>query len=544
MKYLLYCIIALLAIGCRKKPQADLIVFNGTIYTVDSAFSTAEAMVIKSGKIIFTGSSVDAFKNFETKDSVNLNGKFVYPGFIDAHCHFYGFGLELNKVNLMNTTSWDDVLQKTKEFAATHPNADWIQGRGWDQNDWANKTYPTKKELDILFPNQPVFLRRIDGHAGVANSKALALANITSKTIVSGGEIVLEQNEPTGLLIDNAMTLVEKIIPLPNTSQNENALLDAQQKCFEVGLTTIADAGLMLNVIQQMDTLQQKNKLKMRVYAMIADDSISKNYFFQHGKLKTEKLNVCSVKYYADGALGSRGACLKHSYADQKNHFGFLLKEQNYFKQQAELCNKYSFQMNVHCIGDSSNAILLQLMANELKTKNDKRWRIEHAQIMDTTDLHYFSDYNILPSIQPAFATSDMYWAEQRTGKNNFAGSYLLKSFLKYSAVIPCGSDFPIENYNPMVSLYAAVSRQDQKYFPANGFKKEEALTIKDAIKGFTIWAAYGCFEDKEKGSLEKGKYADFIIFENDLLKTETKNIFNQKPSETWVNGIKVFQKK
>jgi predicted amidohydrolase YtcJ len=544
MKYLIFLVLFITLCSCNEKKQADLIVFNGTIYTVDSAFSTTEAIVIKNGKIIFTGNSIDAFKNFETKDSVNLNGKFVYPGFMDAHCHFYGFGLELNKVNLMNTTSWNDVLQKTKEFAHTHPNADWIQGRGWDQNDWTDKTYPSKKELDIMFPDKPVFLRRIDGHAGVANSKALALANITLKTNVNGGEIISINNELTGLLIDNAMTLIEKIIPLPNTSQNKNALLDAQQKCFEVGLTSIADAGLMLNVIQQIDSLQKSNQLKMRVYAMIADDSISKNYFFSHGKLKTEKLNVCSVKYYADGALGSRGACLKHGYADQKKHFGFLLQQQNYFKQQAELCNKYGFQMNVHCIGDSSNAILLQLMANELKTKNDKRWRIEHAQIMDTNDLHYFKDYTILPSIQPAFATSDMYWAEQRTGKNNFAGSYLLKSFFKYSNIIPCGSDFPIENYNPLVSIYAAVTRQDQNYKPENGFKKEEAISIQDAIKGFTIWAAFGCFEEKEKGSLEVGKFADFIIFDNDIVTTETKNIFKLQPIQTWINGEKVFEKK
>ena len=544
MKYIVYILLALMVISCHQKHQADLIVFNGSIYTVDSNFSSKEAMVIKNGKIIFTGSNIEAFKNFDTKDTLNLHGKFVYPGFIDAHCHFYGFGLELNKVNLMNTTSWEDALQKTKEFANTHPNADWIQGRGWDQNDWADKTYPTKKELDIMFPDKPVFLRRIDGHAGVANSKALALANITLQTKVSGGEIVIKNNELSGLLIDNAMTLVENKIPQPNNFQIQNALLDAQQKCFEVGLTSIADAGLMLNVIQQIDSLQKSNQLKMRIYAMIADDSVSKNYFFTHGKLKTEQLNVCSIKYYADGALGSRGACLKHGYADQKNHFGFLLQEQNYFKHQAELCNKYGFQMNVHCIGDSSNAILLQLMANELKTKNDKRWRIEHAQIMDTSDLHYFSDYNILPSIQPAFATSDMYWAEQRTGHNNFAGSYLLKSFFKYSNIIPCGSDFPIENYNPLVSIYAAVTRQDQNYKPENGFKKEEAISIQDAIKGFTIWAAYGCFEEKEKGSLEVGKYADFIIFDNDLLKTEPKEIFKQKPSETWVSGTRVFQKK
>jgi predicted amidohydrolase YtcJ len=220
------------------------------------------------------------------------------------------------------------------------------------------------------------------------------------------------------------------------------------------------------------------------------------------------------------------------------------LKEKKYFKQQAELCNKYGFQMNVHCIGDSTNKVLLQLMANELKDKNNKRWRIEHAQIMDTADFWYFKKYSILPSIQPAFATSDMYWAEDRTGKNNFLGSYLLKSFLNYSGVIPCGSDFPIENYNPMVSIYAAVSRQDQNNFPANGFKNQEAFTINQALKGFTIWAAYGCFEENEKGSLEVNKVADFVIFENDILKSDIKNIYKLQPNATYVNGEKVFEKK
>jgi predicted amidohydrolase YtcJ len=544
MKYLLYIILLITIFSCNHKPKADLIVYNGTIYKIDSAFSSAEAMVIKDGKIEYVGSQKSAFEKYDCNDSLNLNHQFVYPGFIDAHCHFYGFGLELNKVNLMNTTSWEDVLQKTIQFDSLHPDATWIQGRGWDQNDWKNKSYPTNIELDKLFPNQPVFLRRIDGHAGVANSKALALAHITSSTKISGGEVVLQNSKPTGLLIDNAMTLVENCIPAPTPSQIKNALLDAQNKCFAVGLTTVADAGLPLQVIQQIDSLQKSNQLKMRVYAMVADDSISKNYFFTNGKLKTEKLHVCSVKYYADGALGSRGACLKHGYADKKNHFGFLLKEKKYFQQQAELCNKYGFQMNVHCIGDSTNKVLLQLMANELKDINNKRWRIEHAQIMDTADFWYFKKYSILPSIQPAFATSDMYWAEERTGKNNFSGSYLLKTFLNYSAIIPCGSDFPIENYNPMVSIYAAVSRQDQNNFPANGFKNQEAFTINQALKGFTIWAAYGCFEENEKGSLEINKVADFVIFENDILKSDIKNIYKLQPNATYVNGEKVFEKK
>ena len=529
--------------SCHTKTNADLLVFNGTIYTVDSSFSIAEAIVVNNRKIIFVGKKEDAIKKFVCTDSLNLNGKYVYPAFIDAHGHFYGFGLELNKVNLINCKSWDEAIQITKNFVVHHPNINWIQGRGWDQNIWADKKFPDNKKLNELFPNTPVFLRRVDGHAGIANDKALALANITSLTKIAGGEIIIANGKPTGLLIDNAMNFVEKIIPTPNKKQIVTALLDAQEKCFEAGLTTVADAGLPLNIIQQMDTLQKNNLLKMRIYAMVADDSISKNYFFQHGKIKTDKLNVCSMKYYADGALGSRGACLKHEYADRKNHFGFLLNTKKYFEEQAKICYEKGFQMNVHCIGDSANAVILKIMANKLKSKNNLRWRIEHAQIIDTIDLHYFADFSILPSIQPTFATSDMDWAETRVGKKYFAGGYLLKSFLKYCSQLPFGSDFPIESYYPVEVMFAATERKNHLHLPENGFKPEEAIGIIDALKGYTIWAAYACKEENEKGSLEKNKNADFIIFDSDILKNKNSDLFLEKPEQTWLAGERVFKK-
>nr|MBK9652822.1 amidohydrolase [Bacteroidota bacterium] len=519
--------------------KADAVYYNGTVYTVDSTFSTCEAFAVKNGKVVWTGNSRDAI-NFVCPVKVDLRGQFVYPGFIDAHCHFYGYGVDQKKIDLTGTSSFRAVLDtltlhKTKLFSG------WLFGRGWDQNDWANKTYPNKSELDKLFPNVPVFLLRVDGHAALCNSLALQQCNVNVETKIEGGEIEKIGGELTGILIDNAVDLVKSKIPLPDKKAETQALLTAQKNCNEVGLTTVCDAGLSKEVILLIDSLQQSNILKMRYYAMIEYDAKNAKYFFDNGKIKTERLNACSFKMYADGALGSRGACMRDAYHDRQAHHGFLLHTVAELQQAANDIAQHNFQMNTHCIGDSANHLMLQIYANALKGKKDARWRIEHAQVLASEDIGWFAKYGIIPSVQPTHATSDMYWAQDRVGAERMKAAYAYKQLLDVCGMIAAGSDFPVESINPMFGFYAAVARKDQKGYPKNGFQKQDAISRQDALRAMTIWAAYAAFEEKEKGSIEAGKFADFVITSQDIMKHPENDLFNIKVKQTFINGERVF---
>lgn len=534
--------IALLLIlnSCSKKISTDQLFYNGKIYTVDSSFTVVNALVIDSGKIVFAGDVTEARKKYSFKTETDLIQKFVYPGFIDPHSHFYGYGLTLNRVDLTGTISWNQIIKKVKLFGISHQNG-WIQGRGWDQNDWDEKSFPTNDELNKLFPNQPVFLKRIDGHAAIANNKALELAGITAETKINGGKILLTYGKPTGVLIDNAMDLVEKIIPSPSEDEKKAALLAAQKKCFAVGLTTITDAGQEKNIIDLIDSMQQQNELLIRVYAMLTDNQENQDYYFIHGTYQTSHLHICSFKYYADGALGSRGACLLQPYNDDPSNYGMMLHPLDYYQKQAALCAANGFQMNTHCIGDSANRFMLHVYAQALQQKNNNRWRIEHCQVINENDFHFFSEYNIIPSIQPCFATSDMYWAKDRIGEQRLSNAYAWQKLLSASGVVVDGSDFPVENINPLFGFYAAVARKDQKGFPENGFQPQDSLTRKQALYAMTEWAAYACFEENVKGSLAPGKFADFVILENDIMTEPINKIFNTRVLETFVDGNAVF---
>lgn len=527
-----------------KKENIDLLVYNALIYTVDSAFSTHEAMAINAGKIIAIDSNENLFKKYNYITSIDAENKPIYPGFIDAHCHFLGYGKSLQQVNLVGTKSFDEVLQKVVDFSKNNTST-WITGRGWDQNDWIIKEFPTNFELDSLFPNTPVYIRRIDGHAALANSKALALAKINSKTTVSGGEIIISNNIPTGILIDNAMELIDNIVPEFDLNTNTKALLDAQTNCFKVGLTTVDDAGLNKTDIELIDSLHKEGSLKIKIYAMLTDNQENFDYYLKKGLYKTDKLNVRSFKFYADGALGSRGACLIHPYNDviHKEHHGFLLHDTAYFKNFVKQLYEAGFQMNTHCIGDSANRFLLNTYAEVLKSNNNSRWRIEHCQVINENDFIKFNQYSIIPSVQPTHATSDMYWAEDRIGSNRISNAYAYKKLLNQSGIIALGTDFPIEDIAPLKTYYAAVIRKDADDFPENGFQTENALSRVEALKGMTIWAAYANFEENEKGSLEIGKAADFVILDKDIITEENENLKNNFVFATFINGEQVYKK-
>ncbi len=537
---LLMC--SMLLCSCMGK-KADLIVYNAKVYTVNDKFDTVEAFAVKDGKIIELGSNTEIEKVYHATERIDAGGKAVFPGFIDAHAHFYGYGESLQTADLTGTKSWEEVCNKLAAFAKSHPEG-WLIGRGWDQNDWANKAFPDKAALDRLFPNQPVLLTRIDGHAAIANQKALDAAGIKASYELTGGDIVEKNGKPTGLLIDNAVDLVSSKIPAPTAAQAEKILLDAQRNCFAAGLTTIDDCGVDAQLVEFIEGLQASNKLKMRLYLMLSDKKENYDYLFKRGPVKTDRLNVRSFKVYADGALGSRGASLLEPYSDMPNKKGFLLSKPEHFMEVARKIARNKFQMCTHAIGDSANRSILKIYNEVLGGTNDARWRIEHAQVIAPEDFNLFGKAKIVPSVQPTHATSDMYWAANRLGKKRVKTAYAYKQLLNQNGWLPLGTDFPVENINPMFTFYAATARKDASNYPSGGFQSENALTNIEALRGMTIWAAKANFEEKEKGSLEKGKFADFVILDHDIMSNEDSKILNTRVLKTYINGEKVYEKK
>ena len=538
-----YLLIALgILSSCAIKKQADLVVYNANVYTVDQKFSRTEAFAVKEGKIIETGSSKNIRKRYQAADQLNAEGKAIYPGFIDGHSHFYAYGEGLQKVDLVGTGSWEEIIAKVKAFAVQNPEG-WILGRGWDQNDWSVKDYPDNQKLNELFPDRPVLLSRIDGHAAIVNQAALTQAGLKAGQTLAGGEVETENGKLTGILIDNAVDLVSSKVPDSTPNQRRESFLDAQKNCFAVGLTSVVDCGLDYPMIKVIDELQKNNELKMRMYVMLSDNPPNYKYLFENGAFKTDRLDVRSFKVYADGALGSRGACLLHPYSDKPGHYGFLLSDKKHFAEVAEKIAAKGFQMNTHAIGDSANREILNVYAKVLKGKNDQRWRIEHAQVINSADFKLFGENNIIPSVQSTHATSDMYWAADRLGSERVKGAYAYKQLLDQNGWLVLGTDFPVEDINPMLTFYAAVVRKDKKGFPAGGYQMENALSREEALRAMTIWAAKGSFEEKEKGSIEAGKFADFVILDQDIMKVDPSALFNTKVLKTYLNGEKVFEK-
>lgn len=545
-KYLLIILTGSLTItGFSQKRKVDLLVFNAKIYTVDAKFSVASAIAVKDGKIEAVGNSNIISAKYEGKQTINAQGKYVYPGFIDAHSHFVSYAMSLQKVNLLDTKSWDEVVQRVQAFAKEKNigKGEWITGRGWDQNDWSEKEFPNKEKLDQLFPDNPVLLQRVDGHAAIANQRALDIAGVQAGYTLTGGTVEVKNGELTGILVDNATGLVSSKVPGPSRTKALEALKQGEKNCFVVGLTTVSDCGLDANVITALDSLQKGGVLRMRVFAMLSDAPGNYAFAFKNGKIKTDRLNVQAFKVYADGALGSRGAALLQPYSDKPEWSGFLLSNPEHFDSVAALLYSKNWQMCTHAIGDSGNRTMLKIYGKYLKGKNDRRWRIEHAQVVNKNDFALFGRYSIIPSVQPTHATSDMPWAGDRLGAERVKGAYAYKQLLQENGWLPLGTDFPVEDISPIKTFYAAVFRQDAKGFPAGGYQVENALTREEALKGMTLWAAKAQFEEKEKGSLEKGKWADFVILDCDLLHAKAQEILNTHVLSTYVGGTRVYSR-
>ncbi|MEK9566201.1 MAG: amidohydrolase [Flavobacteriaceae bacterium] len=529
-------VVGILLSSCQNK--VDLIVHNANVYTMGQNRLKASAFVVDDGKFIDVGGE-ELLEAYAAKKVLDLQELPVYPGFIDSHCHFLSLGLNLGKVDLVGTKSFEEVLERVERFASNKElNA--ISGRGWDQNDWESKKLPNKEALDALFPDIPVALRRIDGHAMLVNQKALDLAGITLETEVAGGQIVKENGKLTGVLIDTPMKLVTAILPKPSVEEKIQALQNAEEIGFANGLTTVSEAGLDKDDIFLIDSLQKAGLLTMRVYAMVSNTPENLEYFLKEGPYKTDKLNVRSFKVYADGALGSRGAALKEAYSDLDNHTGAFITPKDSLEALAYKLAASPFQMNTHAIGDAANQVVLEAYSKALVFSDDPRWRVEHAQIIDTTDIELFNR-KILPSVQPTHATSDMYWAEDRLGKDRLNGAYANKALLEQSGRIALGTDFPVEEVSPFKTFYAAVARKDSNAFPEEGYLPENKLTEIEALRGMTIWGAYANFEEKEKGSIEAGKVADFIILDRDIAKVNEKRILKTRVVATFVDGQIVY---
>jgi len=535
--YILLIAVLINNLGCTKK-DADLVVINAKIYTADDNNSIAKSIAINKGKILEV-SNKNLNDKYKTNEILDAKDKAMLPGLIDSHCHFYNLGLDQQVVDLRGTNSFDEIIDRLKIYDLKN-DSDVILGRGWDQNDWETKKFPINTLLNENFSNKLVVLERIDGHAYIVNDNALNLAGIDENTLVKGGLVLLKDNKPTGVLIDAPMSMVDQVLPEKTIDEKVKALKKAEEISFSYGLTTVDDAGLNSGIINIIDSLHKINELKIKIYAMVSVSKKNIQEFKKSGKIKTPRLNVRSFKVYGDGALGSRGAALKKPYCDDPHNYGFLRTDLKDLKYYANEIAAMGFQMNTHAIGDSTVSVLLKEYQKVLNDIKDPRWRIEHSQVVDLDEFDLYND-KILPSVQPTHATSDMYWAYDRLGKR-IEGAYAFKDLLSSSKRIALGTDFPVEKVNPFHTFYSSIERKDLNGYPENGFQVENALTREETLKGMTIWGAYFNFEEKEKGSIEKGKYADFVLIDQNIMEINPDKIPHTKVLKTFVNGELVYQ--
>lgn len=530
--------VALLAQGaCSNKTPADLLVAARRIYTLDSSHRTVQAMVLREGRVLACGQMNELLLEYDPARILNVPDKVVYPGWNDAHCHFLGYAEMQRQVDLRGTQSYRAVLERVQAFAQRY-DMDYIRGRGWDQNDWPGQAFPDRAALDSLFPRTPVILQRIDGHAALVNGAALRSAGVPQDTTVAGGELLRRPNGSlSGVLIDRATALVRA--PGLTREQRVQALLDAQGKVLAMGLTSLTDAGLPRADIELIDSLQQAGKMLLRINAMVADDSSSLQYFLENGPIEKPRLRVHSAKFYWDGALGSRGALLLEPYADQPHHYGLQLYSLAHYRGWAQRLAEAGWQMAVHAIGDSAVRMVIRL-TRAAQPGHDHRWRVEHAQIVHPRDVKALAQTGLLPSVQPTHATSDMYWAGERLGEREKRG-YIYADLLQACGTLPLGTDFPVEQIDPLRTYRAAVFRQDSSGYPAGGYFPEQALTPEQALRGMTHWPAYASFEEQQKGRLLPGYYADFVVYDRDITELPLEALNGMRPEATYLAGQKVY---
>lgn len=525
-------------VACTQKKKADLLIHHAKMYTCDTAFRIASTIVVKDGRIIAIGDDT-LLQHYQAKKIIDAKGECIYPGFIDAHCHYTGYAMDKYKLKLFGTTSYKEVVQKVMAYAKSSKHT-WIEGTGWDQNDWSVKSFPTKDTLDVLFPNRPLFLLRVDGHAALVNEEALRLCDIQPGQKIAGGEIETKEGKLTGILIDNAIDIVRKKLPLLSKEESIASFQEVQNDFFAHGLTSIVECGVKPEIIDWMRDAYQQNLLTLRTTFMLLAEYANEKQL-QKPILQTPYLHVAGFKIFADGALGSRGAFLQEAYSDRAHHVGSMLLSVDSVDVIASKIIASNYQLCTHAIGDATNHEVLKIYGKHLVGINDRRWRIEHAQVLLANDFDMFKKYSIIPSVQPTHAMSDMAWVQSRIGFKRLSYAYAYKTLVAQNDWMPLGTDFPVEEINPLHTFCAAVFRMNKNGIPTNGFQIHEALSRKQALLGMTYWAAKSVFEEKVKGSLEVGKYADFVRMPTDLMQADVKEIYATKVTSTYVNGHCVY---
>ncbi len=546
-------LLALAPAALDAQRSADLVLTNGRIYTVDVTMPIASALAIRGDRVVFVGSDVEAGAVTGTATRViDLQGKTVVPGIIDAHAHLLGFGTLLRQVNLAGAESYEEVVARVTEWAKTVAPGEWIAGRGWDQTRWPSKEFPTHDALSRAVPNNPVALGRIDGHALLVNAKAMELAGIRPgvRDPVGGRIIRTASGAPTGVFIDNAEALIEKAIPEPSRAEKRRAILAAIAESNRWGLTGIHDAGQDAATIEIYEELAKAGNFNLRNYVMISDPGdlgkAARNAYLMRGPqsaLYGGRLWTRAIKLYSDGALGSRGAALLAPYSDEPANTGLLRSQPEHIALMAELALRRGFQLAVHAIGDRGNRVTLDAFESALRRvpRANHRFRVEHAQVISLDDIPRFARLGVIPSMQATHQTSDMRWAEQRVGPQRIRGAYAWRSLLNTGAIIPNGTDFPVEEVNPLLTFHAAVTRQDPAGEPPGGWYPEHRMTRQEALQSMTIWPAYAGFQESVMGSITPGKYADFVILDRDIMQVPETEILSARVLSTWLAGKEVY---
>ena len=556
-KYAVLRAVALIAIAAMATSpksaiaqQADLILTNTRVYTSDAAHPQAQAVAVKGDRIVFVGSSSEAaaLRGPATR-VLDLQGKTVYAGFTDAHGHLTGLGAALRNVDLTGTTSYQEVVDRVSKRAAQVPAGSWVQGRGWDQNDWSDTQFPTHDALSRAVPNNPVILERVDGHAVLANAKAMQLAHVTKATPdPAGGRILRDASgAPTGVFVDNAMSLIDRAVPDPTAAEAREGVRLAMKQMNSLGLTGMHDAGEDCRTIKLFEDMAKAHELTARNYVMVSAGGVCMDSMMAIGPRDNvdgdHMIAIRAVKAYADGALGSRGAMLLEPYSDEPSQKGLPVTPRAQLQVIALKALKSGFQMNTHAIGDAANREVLDVYEEALKQipRADHRFRIEHAQVISPSDIPRFAQLGVIPSMQTTHQTSDMYWAEKRVGPERIRGAYAWRSLLNTGVVIPNGTDFPVESEDPLYSFHAAVTRQDAKNWPAGGWYPEQRMTREEALDAMTIWPAYASFQEQQLGSITPGKLADFTVLDQDIMTVPAEDILKTRVQLTVLGGKIVY---